>query len=74
MQTVITATGDKLFIPDAKELCGKIVSLDQTGWVSLGWIGGGDSFLIDKSEWKAFVAFVNQIDAAIGESNEMATD
>jgi hypothetical protein len=39
--------------------------MDATGWVSFGWVGGGDSYLVDESEWESFVAFVNEIDAAI---------
>jgi hypothetical protein len=65
VQTVTTASGEKLFIPDAKAIGGKIVSMDATGWVSFGWVGGGDSYLVDESEWESFVAFVNEIDAAI---------
>jgi hypothetical protein len=65
MQTVTTAHGDKLFVPDAKELGGKIASVDTIGWVSFGWVGSGDAYIIDKDEWSSFVAFVNEIDAAI---------
>ena len=65
MQTVTTSHGDKLFVPDAKELGGKIASVDTTGWVSFGWVGSGDAYIIDKDEWSSFVAFVNEIDAVI---------
>ena len=65
MQTIKTANGDVLFIPDARELGGKIASLDLTGWVSLSWIGGGDAYLIDKDEWPDFVDFINEINESI---------
>jgi len=69
MQTVTTSHGDKLFVPDAKELGGKIASVDTTGWVSFGWVGSGDAYNIDKDEWSSFVAFVNEIDAVIRPSD-----
>ncbi len=67
MQTVTTARGDKVFFPDSKEICDRIATVDKTGWVSFGWIGHGDMYIVDNEEWSSFVAFVNEIAVAIGE-------
>ena len=50
-----------ILIPD-EYLGGKVAALDDTGWLSLGYVGDG-SILIDNAEWADFVKFIQEIDA-----------
>ena len=46
-----------------------IAELEVKGpsWITIGYLGGAGSLLIDYSEWTAFVAMVTEINKAVKE-------
>jgi hypothetical protein len=68
MRTLELNRYETLAVPDADGECAQMANYDKTGWVQLGRMGSSDSLLIDKSEWVAFVEFVNELDAHMKEN------
>lgn len=60
-----------LFMHHSTELIGEML-LSDGQWVTIGYLGGGNSLPISCDEWAAFVALVNELDTERSEMMQTA--
>ena len=54
---------------DRLEMIGDISTcIEETGWVTIGYVGSDRGLLVDIYEWEAFVNLVSEIDVIIKEN------
>ena len=44
------------------------LEIKEPGWITIGYLGGAGSLLIDHLEWSAFVAMIGEINKAVKEN------
>jgi len=61
-----------IVMQDGTQLIGDVeIAQEAPGWVSIGYIGGGSLVIIEREEWAAFRALVDEIEEAIAEDDAL---
>jgi len=61
-----------LVMQDGTQLIGDVeIAQEVPGWVSIGYIGGNSLVIIEREEWGAFKALVDEIGEAITEDEAL---
>ena len=67
---ILHPNGDTVLFAQAGTRFIAELEIKEPGWITIGYLGGAGSLLIDYNEWPAFVAMVAEINKAVKEKTK----